>query len=972
MRVPMPMLMLVLAQATGLLGAPPATAAPATAAPAIAAPITAAPITAAPVTAAPAWPQERSDLKPDPGVRFGALANGMRYAIMKNATPAGQVALRLRMATGSLQELDTQQGLAHFLEHMAFRGSARVPDGEVKTTLERLGLKFGPDTNASTGQTQTVYMFDLPRNDPASLDTGLMLLREVGDALRLDPQSFDTERGVVLSEARLNDNPGFHMARAQQEFLLQGQIAAERMPIGRTEVLQHAPVALVGDYYRAYYRPERATLIVTGDMDPADVEARIRAGFSDWRNPAPAGREPDPGVPLARGAAARVFVEAGAPSTGSVSWITPYDAAADTAARERRDLIEIVALAVVNRRLQDAAAAADRKFTSATVYRQNEVHAAKVASLLVRAEAGGWRQALLAAEQIRRQAVEQGVQQAEVDREARDILTTLQAEAGAAATRPTPQLANALVESLERDAVCTSPAQDLALGEAILVKLDAATVDAALRAAFNGSGPLVFVSSPQPIEGGEATVRKALQEAETAQLRVLSVSAAAVWPYTDFGKAGAVLDRRLLEDLGVTLVRFANGVRLNIKPTKFSADQIKVSVRAGNGRLELPGTAHSIMWAANSGAVVMGGLGRLDYQTVQRVLSGKVLSASFQVADDALVFSGQTRPADLLAQLQLLAAYVTDPGWRPESFEQLRGTMLPQLAQIAATPMALFQANLSGLLHAGDARWTFPTAAQVQGARAEELKSLLAPALATGPLEIALVGDVDVDGAIAAVAATFGALPARAGLKLKAKAGEVAFPTHQAQPFILPHQGAADQGVAAIAWPTTDSFADLKQNAARALLADLMQQRLFVDLRQRAGASYTTQVLAQSSAIFPGYGVLLAFADIPPVKAALFYDALARIAADLRSAPAGADEFARALNPTVAKLQQAQQTNDYWLSTLGAVQSEPRYAELARAALPNLQAVTPADVQRAAQAWLADAPRWLLLVAPAGSAPPAR
>src|SRR5262249_8975619 len=122
------------------------------------------------------WPQSRSDLKADPAILFGTLPNGMRYAILKNATPAGQAALRLRIGSGSLQESDAKAGLAHLLEHMAFKGSTHVPEGEMVKILQRRGLAFGPDTNASTGWTQTVYMLDLPGADSDSVDTGLMLL----------------------------------------------------------------------------------------------------------------------------------------------------------------------------------------------------------------------------------------------------------------------------------------------------------------------------------------------------------------------------------------------------------------------------------------------------------------------------------------------------------------------------------------------------------------------------------------------------------------------------------------------------------------------------------------------------------------------------------------------------------------------------------------------------------------------------
>jgi len=157
---------------------------------------------AAPALARNEWVQAASDLAADPAVRFGQLDNGMRYAILRNATPAGQAALRLRIGSGSLQESEDQQGLAHFLEHMAFKGSTHVPQGEMIKILERKGLAFGADTNAETGYGQTVYKLDLPQVDDDTLDTGLMLLRETGSELTLDARAFDAERGVILSEER--------------------------------------------------------------------------------------------------------------------------------------------------------------------------------------------------------------------------------------------------------------------------------------------------------------------------------------------------------------------------------------------------------------------------------------------------------------------------------------------------------------------------------------------------------------------------------------------------------------------------------------------------------------------------------------------------------------------------------------------------------------------------------------------------
>ena len=199
----------------------------------------------------PSWPQTTSDLPADPAVRFGVLPNGMRYAVMKNATPAGQTSLRLRIGSGSLEESDAQQGLAHVLEHMAFKGSTHVPAGEMIKILERKGLAFGPDTNAETEWTQTVYMLDLPHSDADTLATGLMLMRETASELLIDPKALETERGVVLSEERLRDTPEYRAEKAQIDLLAHGQLATQRFPIGQVDVVKTAPASLVRQFYEA-------------------------------------------------------------------------------------------------------------------------------------------------------------------------------------------------------------------------------------------------------------------------------------------------------------------------------------------------------------------------------------------------------------------------------------------------------------------------------------------------------------------------------------------------------------------------------------------------------------------------------------------------------------------------------------------------------------------------------------------------
>src|SRR4051794_39500557 len=161
------------------------------------------------------WAQDYTGRKADPSVRFGTLPNGLRYAIQHNETPHDGVAMRMRIGAGSLQERDEELGLAHFLEHMAFRGSARVADGEVVHMLQRQGLSFGPDTNAFTAQDQTVYLFNFPKADATALDTGFTLFREIGQHLTLDAGLVEQEKGVVLSEERMSDVPQMRALEAE-------------------------------------------------------------------------------------------------------------------------------------------------------------------------------------------------------------------------------------------------------------------------------------------------------------------------------------------------------------------------------------------------------------------------------------------------------------------------------------------------------------------------------------------------------------------------------------------------------------------------------------------------------------------------------------------------------------------------------------------------------------------------------------
>jgi zinc protease len=356
-------------------------------------------------------------------------------------------------------------------------------------------------------------------------------------------------------------------------------------------------------------------------------------------------------------------------------------------------------------------------------------------------------------------------------------------------------------------------------------------------------------------------------------------------------------------------------------------------------------------------------LQKITFEESQRALAGKIYAATFAVGDDAFVLGGATQPRDLDTQLSVLAAYVADPGFRPEAFERLRSAYLTALPQLAATPEGVVNRDLGGLLHSEDPRWMFPTEASLQAATPDAPKSVLGPSLSGGPIEIAIVGDIDPDKAIDLVSKTFGALPARPpAWKSDGADKPVHFPSPTSTPVTRADTGRPDQAEAIVAWPTTDFFANMKRSRAGMLAGEVLQNRILDEVRISQGATYSPETQASFSETTPGYGAAISEVEMPPTKIPGYFDTVTRLTQDLRDKGLTEDELARARNPRVSGIEKAQLTNEYWLERLSGAIADPRRLDLIRTTLPDYQAMTTADVQAAAKAYFVDAKAWRMVI----------
>lgn len=897
------------------------------------------------------WAHEASDLAVDPSVIYGKLDNGMGYVLMENDTPSGTAAIRMHIDSGSTNEADDQAGLSHFLEHMAFNGSTNVPEGEMIKILERYGLAFGPDTNAFTSFDQVQYQLDLPSVEEEVIDTGIFLMRETASNLLLDADAIDAERGIIKSEERARDNYGLRNLINQIEFLAPDTILAERLPIGDLDVIANAPRERFVDIYNKYYRPERTTFVMVGDFDARVIQAKIEESFGDWEGIGEEGSDADLGViKTDRGLQANFFYDPDVPTSISINYVKPYSKEADTGARRKEDLILSIGNGILSRRFQKLARQEDAPFLGGGAGNQNFFDGAEVASIDLTATPETWEQALGLAEQELRRAIEHGFLQSELDEQLANIRTSLENGVERSETRESTALASQLANSVNAQRVFTTPQSGL---DRFNTYADDISVDAVHKAfveQWQGVEPLIHMSNNVEIENASDKILAAYSASKDVAVAALEDAGSSKFGYTDWGDAGEVVLDTRIEDLDIRTVKFENNVRLNIKSTDFEEGVVRVSLRVGGGELEMVGAPDGLGVLAGN-FYTAGGLGKHSADELQTLLAGRTVSAGYGVGSDSFGSYGRTNADDLEFQLQLWAAFMTDPGYRPEGEAQWRQAISVFMPQLDATPGGIAQRDVGRILASGDTRFGFGSEEDLEARTYAEMKPYFERAAREGAIEIAIVGDVEEDAAVDAVAKTFGALPERRAEAVPFnEARKVVFPESRER-IQLKHAGLAKQAMATAYWKADDGY-DHKTSAEQDMLRAIMRLKLTDKLREELGATYSPRAGNVSSEIYPGYGYIFASSEIEPKDIDTVLNAIDEIAASMASGGITEDELTRARKPILEGMEEAEEDNGSWIGLIDEAQSLPGDLDRWRNDEAVYGALTVSDLTAAAARYL--------------------
>ncbi len=909
------------------------------------------PLCAAP----PPWPQDHSDLIADPKAVFGHTGSGVRYVIVPNQEPPGRASLRLYMNVGSLMEDDDQQGMAHFLEHMAFNGSKNFPAGQLVEYLQHLGMGFGADTNAHTSFKETVYQLELPKVEESLMADGLKLFNDYLGNLLLDQKEIDKERGVILSEKLARDSVDERTMRDGFKFAMPDAKISSRMPIGLTETIQKMNRPRFADLYDTYYTPDRAVVVVVGDVDVAMVKKNIEKAFADAKARRGEAADPDFGkVTQGRGLVAKLHTEMEAPATDiSIETLRSASTQPDSAGRRRELMVRELADMMLNQRLVKLEKAENAAILGGESYGYEYLKFVRVDGIQAKAKPERWKEALTLIEQELRRAVEHGFTDAEFDEAKAGALNAAQLRAQQAKTRKSRELASGLVGLLAADKVYTDPEADLKRVAASLAVLKKSDCHAALAKAWDTKDVSVFVGGNLKIEGDSA---KAILDVYNAS-HAKAVTAPAnektgAFAYTEFGAPGKIAKRTVVKDLDITEATFENHVHVSIKHTPFEENSARVLISFGGGKLEAPKDKPGIIGLAQS-IFHAGGLEKHSADDLRRLFAGKTVGVDFSVGDEAFLLGGRTTPKDLDSELDLLTAYLSAAGFRAEAERQFRANLDSMYQELEHTAEGIMADKVVAFIHSNDPRFGIASRAETEKRTTAEVKSWLAQPLAEGYLEVSVVGDVDVEKALASIGRTLGALPVRADKKPAFTEGRVVkFPAEpKKKDFHFTSE--IERSYALIYWPTTDMASDIRRSRRLSLLAQILDDRLRIKIREDLGESYSPVAYHLPSDTFPGYGYVTSMITLKPESVAKVGPIVTKIGDDLAAGPITEDEFDRAKKPLLAQIEQQRRDNRYWSQTvLRCCQEHPERLDWSRSMIDDFTSIKREDMEALAKEFL--------------------
>jgi len=632
----------------------------------------------------------------DAQVRVGQLENGLRFYIRENDEPENRAELRLVVNAGSILENEDQQGLAHFLEHMAFNGTAHFEKQELVEYMESIGMRMGMGLNASTSFDETIYILRVPTDSLEILETAFLILEDWAHGLSFDPEEIDRERGVIVEEWRLGQGAGARMIDAQYPILFKDSRYAQRLPIGQMEVVENFDPELLKEFYGDWYRPDLMAVIAVGDFEGNHVESLIEGHFSELTpperlRPRQAYEVPDHEETLfaiatdeeATGSSVGIYFKQPLQTQGTVK-------------AYRQEIVEGFFNSMLNQRLSELRQEADPPFLSAgsSQGRLNRVKGAYILGSSV--EDGGIPLGLETILTEGERVAQHGFTEAELERVKTTALRSMERSYEGRGTRSSSSFVGGYINHFLHGSQIADMGFRYELYQRFVPEITLEEVNRLAREWITAGNRVVMVNAPEK-EGLHTPTEEELSAVFEA------VNAEALEPYTEtvgdepllpaLPEPGSILSERMVDTVGVTEWDLSNGVRVALKPTDFRDDQILFRAFSPGGTSLVED--EDFIPVSSAGSIVNGsGLGSFNPIDLRKKLTGKVAGASASLSSLEEGLSGSASPQDLETMFQLIYLRFTAPRVDSTLLLSNQARTLAALENLRASPAAVFADTL--------------------------------------------------------------------------------------------------------------------------------------------------------------------------------------------------------------------------------------------------------------------------------------
>jgi zinc protease len=700
----------------------------------------------------------------DPNIKVGKLENGMTYYIKQNKKPEQRVELRLAVNAGSICESDAQQGLAHFCEHMCFNGTKNFPSNKMIDMLEEMGVKFGAELNAYTSFDQTIYMLKVPTDSIEWINRGFQVLEDWAHQVDFTDKEIDKERGVIVEEWRLGLGAGERMQQKYIPVILKGSRYAERLPIGKVDIIKSFTYDTLRAFYKSWYRPDLMAVVVVGDIDPGLAENKIKEYFGRIPKsvnpplrveyPVPGNTEPLISIVTdkeASGFNATVFYKL--PKSQSITF-DDY----------RNTLIRNLFTGMLNNRLQEIAQKPESPYLYAYAgYGSFIGRSIDVYQLSVGAKENQIEKSLDVALTENERVRQFGFTSTELEREKKDILSNYEKMAKESDKTESRSYADEFIRNfLDRECI-PGIQKEFELVKGFLPGITLEEINK-LGKTWTTDENIAALITAQEKEGikvpSEDQVKDIIKAIKTKKIEAYVDKVSDVPLVAQIPAGSKVVKRNDDVKFGVTELTFGNGVRMILKSTDFKNDEIVLSAYSPGGNSLYPDA--DIMSATFATSIVtQSGLGDYDFIGLQKKLSGNTAKLNPYISDLREGVSGNCSPKDLETMLQLNYLYFTKIRKDESAYNAYISRIRNMIKPMRVNPQVIFQDTLSKIISMNSPRViAVPTEAQLNMVNIDRVMTIFRDRFAdASDFTYLMAGNFKIDDVIPLLEKYIGGLP---------------------------------------------------------------------------------------------------------------------------------------------------------------------------------------------------------------------